>query len=77
MVLDRDGRILDGKGRLKACEIAGVEPKFTTYEGSDTEVFALSVNMRRRSLSKGHLAVIAAKAASATETERCSGAEQS
>ncbi|WP_329096819.1 ParB N-terminal domain-containing protein [Streptomyces sp. NBC_01439] len=34
IVLDADGRILDGRNRLKACEIAGVEPVYVTYEGT-------------------------------------------
>ena len=35
ITLDRNGVLLDGKCRLRACEIAGVEPRFTTFEGFD------------------------------------------
>ncbi len=35
IVLDAEGRVLDGRNRLAACEIAEVEPRFTTYEGED------------------------------------------
>ena len=30
IVLDAEGRVLDGRNRLAACEIAGVEPTFVT-----------------------------------------------
>ncbi|MEU4949900.1 ParB/RepB/Spo0J family partition protein [Streptomyces lavendulae] len=77
VILDGQGRLLDGRNRLRACEILGIEPKFSTYDGDDPAAFALSVNMRRRNLTKGQLAMIAAKASSATETDKRSGSEQS
>ena len=63
IVLDTDGRILDGRNRLAACELAGVEPEFTTYEGNDPDGYALSVNITRRHLTKGQQAMIAARGA--------------
>ncbi|KUN02148.1 plasmid replication/partition related protein [Streptomyces yokosukanensis] len=62
VVLDRDGRVIDGRNRLKACEIAGVEPAYTTYEGDDPDGYVLSANAHRRNLTKGQLAMITAKA---------------
>jgi ParB-like chromosome segregation protein Spo0J len=35
IVLDKDGAILDGRHRLKACGKAGVKPRFETYKGDD------------------------------------------
>ncbi|WTG23316.1 ParB/RepB/Spo0J family partition protein [Streptomyces decoyicus] len=67
LVLDPQGRLLDGRGRLKACEIASVEPAFVTYEGSDPGGYVLSVNLRRRNITKGQAAMIAAKARSDSE----------
>ena len=30
-----EGMILDGRNRLRACEAAGVEPRFVDYDGDD------------------------------------------
>ena len=62
IVLDGDGRVLDGRNRLAACEIAGVEPEFTTYDGDDPDGYALSVNIARRHLTKGQQAMLVARA---------------
>lgn len=62
IVLDSEGRVLDGRNRLAACKVAEVEPTFTTYEGDDPEAYALAVNIARRNLSKGQAAMIAARA---------------
>lgn len=63
IVLDAEGRILDGRNRFAACAIAGVEPEFTTYDGEDPDGYALAVNIARRHLTTGARAIIAAKAA--------------
>ncbi len=76
VVLDAAGRILDGKNRLRACEIADVEPSYTTYEGDDARAYVLSVNSRRRHLTKGQLAMIAASACSVSEHPGRSETEQ-
>lgn len=44
VTLDRDGRLLDGKCRLAACELAGVEPHFQTYTGDDPWGYVLAAN---------------------------------
>jgi len=62
IVLDSDGRILDGRNRLAACELAGVDPEFSTYDGDDPDGYALSVNIARRHLTKGQQAMVAAQA---------------
>ncbi|WP_369175453.1 ParB N-terminal domain-containing protein [Streptomyces sp. R28] len=77
IVLDRQGRILDGRGRLAACERAGTEPAFVTFEGDTPDVYVLSVNLRRRSLTKGQSAMITVKARSVSEQGGRSGSEQS
>lgn len=50
IILDADGRVLDGRNRLAACQIAGVEPKFDTYDG-DPIAFVLSSNNERRHMT--------------------------
>lgn len=61
IVLDKDGRILDGRNRFQACKLAGVEPTFMTYEGDDPDGYAMTVNVTRRHMSKGQLAIVVAK----------------
>lgn len=58
-----DGAVLDGRNRLVACKQAHVKPTFEDFDGhgSPTE-YALSVNLKRRDLTAGQKAAIAAKA---------------
>lgn len=58
-----EGQILDGRHRFKACEAAGVPPRFTEFHGDDAGAAALvySANLARRQLSKSQLAIAGAK----------------
>ncbi|MFD3997420.1 ParB N-terminal domain-containing protein [Streptomyces sp. NPDC058583] len=73
VVLDSAGRILDGKNRLRACEIAGVEPAYTTYNGDNTSAYALTVNTQRQHLTMDQLAMVTVMIAaeSGIETMPC------
>src|SRR5258708_4749494 len=62
IMLDAEGRILDGRNREAACKIAKVTPAFEAYEGDDPAGYALAVNIQRRNLTKGQQAMIVAKA---------------
>ena len=53
-----DGAILDGKVREKACSVAGVEPRFQTYQGDDPFGFSISQNARRRHMGHNELAFL-------------------
>jgi hypothetical protein len=56
-----DGKILDGRNRWAACQIAGVEPKTKEYTGDEPTAFAVAMNDRRRHMNKGALAAVAAE----------------
>ena len=68
VTIDRTGVLLDGRNRLKACEIAGVTPKFKVYNGDPVE-FILASNIDRRHLNAGQVALIIALAY--PEPEQC------
>jgi ParB-like chromosome segregation protein Spo0J len=65
IVIDRQERILDGRNREVACNIAGVEPTYEPFLGSDHEALKLviSLNIHRRHLSESQRAMIAAEVA--------------
>jgi len=63
VVLDRDGRLLDGRNRARACQALGVDVKETRYAGDDPYGFVVSHNMHRRHLTESQRAMVAAKLA--------------
>lgn len=58
-----DGAILDGRNRHRACEAAGIEPRFVNFDGDDPHAFVVDMNMHRRHLTIGQRAMIAARMA--------------
>lgn len=57
------GLLLDGRNRLKACEIAGVTPKIREWEGEDPVRWVLSLNFHRRHLTDSQKSIVGARAA--------------
>lgn len=57
IVVDADGVLIDGRNRLRACEIAGVEPTFTQLNGHDASAFIVSANLNRRNMKAGQRAM--------------------
>ncbi len=63
IVIDADEKILDGRNRAAACAIAGVEPVYEPFIGSDEDklAFVVSCNIHRRHLTTSQRASVAAK----------------
>lgn len=59
------GAIVDGRNRWRACEIAGIEPRYVDYSGrpEDLLLWVASVNLHRRHLSPSQQALIGAEIA--------------
>lgn len=54
-----EDQVLDGRHRLRACEDAGVNPRFTHYDGESPAQFVISHNLHRRHLTTGQRTMIA------------------
>ena len=77
ILVDTQRRIIDGRNRYLACLQAGVEPRFTEWQGERSlPELALSLNLHRRHLNESQRALVAAKLAKLwTAQELDSGAD--
>ena len=51
--------LLDGRNRLAACKLAGVDPAFIEYTGDSPVAFIIGANLARRHLDKGQKIALA------------------
>lgn len=63
------GKVLDGRNRTRACEMAGIEPVTTEFEDGDPLAFVISKNTKRRHLSVSQRAMAAEKLANLKKGE--------
>jgi hypothetical protein len=58
-----EGKVLDGRRRLRACKAAGVAPRFrdVTAEVTEPVAYVLSLNLHRRQLTPSQKAIVAAR----------------
>ena len=70
ILVDSEGRIVDGRNRYLACLAARVEPRFIEWQGQGSLAeLALSLNLRRRDLDESQRALVAARLAKLMERE--------
>ena len=53
ILADSDGALINGRNRLAASKLAGVEPRFEKLTGEDSVKVIVSDNRKRRNLTKG------------------------
>lgn len=70
--IDHTGRVIDGRNRWRACEMAGVEPTTRVYEGEERDLvaFVVSLNLKRRHLDESQRSMVAAKIANLSHGQR-------
>jgi hypothetical protein len=64
-----DGKILDGRRRSMACQVAGVEPVSRDVSPEDPVAYVLSLNLHRRHLTPSQASMCAARAREIYERE--------
>ena len=51
-IVKMDDTLLDGRNRLAACELVGIKPETKEYTGKDATAFIISINLKRRHLTR-------------------------
>ena len=62
-IVMHEGKVLDGRNRLRACQKIGLDPQTVPFDGADPIAFVVSANLRRRHLKDSQRALIAARIA--------------
>lgn len=64
-----EGKVIDGRNRLRALRWLEIEPKVQHFKGTESEVvnYVLSLNLHRRHLTESQRAMVASKLAKQTQ----------
>jgi hypothetical protein len=62
-IIMHEGKILDGRNRYAACQLAGVDPIERPFTGKDPLAFVMDQNLSRRHLTTSQRALVAEKLA--------------
>jgi hypothetical protein len=57
-VRDKNGQLLDGRNRQRACQDLGIPFQYITYDGDDEVDFIVAANIRRRHLTPSQLGML-------------------
>jgi N6-adenosine-specific RNA methylase IME4 len=70
-IVTHEGKILDGRHRFRACEMAGIKPRFVEWDGrgGDPWLFVASMNLHRRHLTTSQRAMCAERLKAGYEDE--------
>ncbi len=62
-IIVHNGKVIDGRNRLRACRWLKIEPKVRQYQGREEDIlqYVISLNLNRRHLTESQRAMIAAK----------------
>lgn len=68
-IVTHEGMVLDGRNRLRACELVGVRPTLTPFGGGSPTEFVLAQNLSRRHLTTVQKAFAAERSLPLLEAE--------
>ncbi len=65
-----EGKVIDGRHRVRACDELGRQPRTEVYDGFDAVAFVVSLNLHRRHLSESQRSLVGAKIANLSHGQK-------
>lgn len=65
-----EGKVIDGRHRVRACDELGRQPRTEVYDGFDAVAFVVSLNLHRRHLSESQRSMVGAKIANLSHGQK-------